>query len=474
MKDSSAPPKIYLQENVGGGRGRHTTISVLDPYIRIERTDDNQYRIIATFKLQVKIHAFEKGYMRRCEKLFDFVSLRYLYYDLERHKVHPAGDAIARLAVTEENTTTKGFKAGLTGDATMGVVPTAEVSVESDNTLTYERKTKSWRRGFSYEPYAKCDHKWDPAERKGQHPNRSCCQNLEPKCEPGASCGYRDPSGKAARRYDRCAHWFWQTEAAAHLWTPEIYESFSETITIARLIPVDIIGEALNEGQNQEKLHQYLHFDFVVTCRLRELGWSFKDYWKRPTKPTEIRAKGDYGYPLATDRVAFCVCCCADDVRNFPSRPTRALQREAEKEVDEHGPTVRYLPRTKEWKQKRRERKHQDDEKDKKEAQLEEMKRRLTDMELRARLDRIDRELHNKPCNSQRNMRTATVELKGTTKINLAIAARIPDLRKQSQGMIMNDIAAIAVPKGDAAAVLFLPVSHQNAKPLKHHEDGRG
>lgn len=61
MKDSSAPPKIYLQENVGGGRGRHTTISVLDPYIRIERTDDNQYRIIATFKLQVKIHAFEKG-----------------------------------------------------------------------------------------------------------------------------------------------------------------------------------------------------------------------------------------------------------------------------------------------------------------------------------------------------------------------------------------------------------------------------
>lgn len=53
--------KIYLHESVGGGRGRHTAVSVLNPYMRIERTDDAQYRIIATFKLQVKIHAFEKG-----------------------------------------------------------------------------------------------------------------------------------------------------------------------------------------------------------------------------------------------------------------------------------------------------------------------------------------------------------------------------------------------------------------------------
>jgi hypothetical protein len=58
--------ELWLQENVAGGRGRNTTVSVLAPSITIERTKtedpkESEYRIIATFNLQVKIHAFEKG-----------------------------------------------------------------------------------------------------------------------------------------------------------------------------------------------------------------------------------------------------------------------------------------------------------------------------------------------------------------------------------------------------------------------------
>jgi hypothetical protein len=55
---------LELLENVAGGRGAHTTFSILEPEMTIERTDSKEYpeyRIVAYFKLQVKIHAFEKG-----------------------------------------------------------------------------------------------------------------------------------------------------------------------------------------------------------------------------------------------------------------------------------------------------------------------------------------------------------------------------------------------------------------------------
>jgi hypothetical protein len=54
---------INLQENVGVGRGADTTVSVLDPAIRIGRAENDHYRLIASFNLQVKIYAFEKGYI---------------------------------------------------------------------------------------------------------------------------------------------------------------------------------------------------------------------------------------------------------------------------------------------------------------------------------------------------------------------------------------------------------------------------
>lgn len=63
-KQRSHVKPVELLENVSGGRGAHTAVSVLEPVMSIERTDNKErpeYRIVAYFKLQVKIHAFEKG-----------------------------------------------------------------------------------------------------------------------------------------------------------------------------------------------------------------------------------------------------------------------------------------------------------------------------------------------------------------------------------------------------------------------------
>jgi hypothetical protein len=69
---------LLLWENVAGGRGAYTTVSVLEPMMRIERTNkegyhnkehhqeefrEEEYRIVVNFNLQVKIHAFEKGFV---------------------------------------------------------------------------------------------------------------------------------------------------------------------------------------------------------------------------------------------------------------------------------------------------------------------------------------------------------------------------------------------------------------------------
>lgn len=55
--------QLFLREKVAGGRGANTTVSVLKPVMWIERTDNKEfYRIVCNFDLQVKIHAFEKGF----------------------------------------------------------------------------------------------------------------------------------------------------------------------------------------------------------------------------------------------------------------------------------------------------------------------------------------------------------------------------------------------------------------------------
>jgi hypothetical protein len=54
---------IPLLEEIEGGKGKYTTVSVLEPSVRIERTKEGDYRIIAFFKLQVEIHAFDDEYV---------------------------------------------------------------------------------------------------------------------------------------------------------------------------------------------------------------------------------------------------------------------------------------------------------------------------------------------------------------------------------------------------------------------------
>ncbi|KAH8666026.1 hypothetical protein BGZ60DRAFT_432189 [Tricladium varicosporioides] len=280
---------------------------------RYEKLGSNQpyYRIIATFKIQGMC-----SYRRKHEKIFDFISLRYLYNNNERHQLRPSGDRIVTMKATEETTKSKALDGGISVDAG-SVVPSAGVHLQQDNRLAFEREMKSWRCGLDYEPFrhAQSTRTW----------------------------------------YDRCAHWFWQTQAASHSWLPETYESFNSPITVTRIVPVSLIENEYAK-QHPDVLVRYTHFDFVVNTRLRELGWRFKDYlpFSRSSKPTEMRVKNDFGYPLAVDRVTFCLWCCPFQI-NWPGYVTLNMQDLVEEFVATHGQATARTQKWKEWlKQKKK------------------------------------------------------------------------------------------------------------------------
>ena len=63
---------LNLLENPASGRGEYTTLSVLEPVIRIERTGDGEsdspedpnesfYRVVVTFVLEVEIIGYNQG-----------------------------------------------------------------------------------------------------------------------------------------------------------------------------------------------------------------------------------------------------------------------------------------------------------------------------------------------------------------------------------------------------------------------------
>jgi len=69
-KKTKWPSPIYpvdLEENPAAGRGEFTTVSVLEPSIRVERSSGTDaaphgtYRIIATFNLEISIMGFNRG-----------------------------------------------------------------------------------------------------------------------------------------------------------------------------------------------------------------------------------------------------------------------------------------------------------------------------------------------------------------------------------------------------------------------------
>src|SRR5438045_77342 len=102
------------------------------------------------------IHRYQKKY----NKLFDFISLRYLYHDPEKHEIKPGGDGVTHFRTNDETTRTEWMEAKLTADPSKGaagISPEVGIHVQRDNKVTYERESNSWRRGLSFES-CKCVH----------------------------------------------------------------------------------------------------------------------------------------------------------------------------------------------------------------------------------------------------------------------------------------------------------------------------
>ncbi len=131
-------------------------------------------------------------------------------------------------------------------------------------------------------------------------------------------CGCHIPGSRAHRchfrssrrhPYNRAAHWSGQTEAQLFLWTPEIYASVNIPITVSREVDTAEVDYILNSRsptrRDMDLLERYVHFDFDVEMRLREIGWRFWDAFKPSTQPAEIRARNDSGRPsLRTELVS--------------------------------------------------------------------------------------------------------------------------------------------------------------------------
>ena len=134
----------------------------------------------------------------------------------------------------------------------------------------------------------KCDHREDYAwpgvasvakhhrhhhfQVRSPHSHKhGCYKFLEPKILKKDSCLFReigytersreidsDPAVKV-KKYDNCAHWFWQTEASAHLWLPEIYESFSQTIIVTRLFHVSELDKFVGNDVQKKQYEAVQH-----------------------------------------------------------------------------------------------------------------------------------------------------------------------------------------------------------------------
>lgn len=281
--------------------------------------------------------------------------MRYLYRSGERHVVLPKGDAVATdIQFTREDGRSRELEAGVTGVISGHPVPALTVHATQASKLTYERRLSSWRKSLTYETYPpplighrdgglttlfsqvgigsqQRDYSSVPESSffrvSSAHARGCCCKRIRPwKCRQRRS---------RYSPYDRTAHWSGQTQAQLHLWTPEIYENINHPLTIAREVDAESIDELMLQKDSPHalrELRRYLHFDFDVEIRLREIGWSFWGMFKSSSKPPELRAKNDSGKPLPVDRSKFCVSCCLERV-NWPRYETRDLQGEAEEQV---------------------------------------------------------------------------------------------------------------------------------------------
>ncbi|KAK0648386.1 hypothetical protein B0T16DRAFT_444453, partial [Cercophora newfieldiana] len=335
-----------------------TRVSILEPVMRIERSGPKPnegdtgpkpaYRIILNFKMQLSINGSSN--LKRHNRIFDSVSVRYLYRSGERHDLLPKGDAVvADIKFTHEDDKETEVEAGATATILGGPTPAFTVHASHARKVTYERNLRSWRKSLTYETY--------PPPRTGSggglttllggssqslaspvsyfrvssaHAGGCSCRRVKPwRCRHRLSRHHE---------YDRAAHWTGQTEAQLHLWTPEIYENINYPLTIAREVDAEEIDNILNRGPmcGLSELRRYLHFDFDVEVRLREIGWGFWSLFKSSSKPPEVRAKNDFGKPLASDKSKFCVSCCIHRI-HWPRFETRDLQVEAEAQCAKYG-----------------------------------------------------------------------------------------------------------------------------------------
>jgi hypothetical protein len=149
--------------------------------VYVERGEDNKYRLTTSFKLEVGIIGFdtrsetspnlvtvrkdtkESNSWQRFQKsnrLFESISLRYLFRENEDHEVKPQPyhdeeqDQFAEARVENSESREVGFNAGISG-VPPAVSPSLEFHVQKNKTVTIEQTMKSWRRGLSVE---KCMH----------------------------------------------------------------------------------------------------------------------------------------------------------------------------------------------------------------------------------------------------------------------------------------------------------------------------
>ena len=246
-----------------------------------------------------------------------------------------------------ENGVSTEWTAGVSAAGAGYPSPALTVHAQHASKMTYERKLRSWRKSLTYETYPQ-----PHSDRDARQPLVSLLgigpplpdmpeSSFRVSSSHGDRCSCRRHTRCRQRHsrnrpYDRAAHWSGQTEAQLHLWTPEIYENMTCPLTVTREVDAGIIDHILRRRQpTSEGLHElrrYLHFDFDVEIRLREIGWGFMSLFRSSSQPPEIRARNDSGKPLNPDRSRFCVSCCTSKIV-WPKYETRDLQSEAEEQV---------------------------------------------------------------------------------------------------------------------------------------------
>ncbi|KAK3314036.1 hypothetical protein B0H66DRAFT_630363 [Apodospora peruviana] len=251
-----------------------------------KKTREAFYRIVLSFCLQVDIPGFDAGE--------------------EEHYLSPRADRMqSGLKATSEETHSASMTAGASGVTPSTFAPKLEATVNSEEKVIIALATNT-----------------DISPSKSKHSRLCHCDRILNQ----HSCRLQDTG---IVRYDKAAHWSWQARADIQLWGPENYESMRRWVNVTRIVLVDDVDEC----KHTEHIRPFLHFDFVLETRLRELdhgiNW-LKTAFRLVPKPPEVRRKADSGLPLHTDRVYFCMSPCAEMVY-WPPTKTRNYANDAVK-----------------------------------------------------------------------------------------------------------------------------------------------